>query len=206
MDQNFLKRYQVKAKDSFKTKLNLYLFSKTIHRDWDNVNLNNFKIFKIDSNLLTIYTTKYWQLKAEHELVNGLTNDAIYKEIAIREKEFKLLIELFRTDYIENVFPLLFPLADFEKLLAVEQCAYCNITVEEICRLGDSGQLRKKNYRGWTLEIDRKDSNLEYTPDNCVMACYWCNNAKTDEFTYEEFVFIGNEIKAVWRKRMGASF
>ena len=28
----------------------------------------------------------------------------------------------------------------------------------------------KKNYRGWNLEIDRKDSNLEYRKENCVMA------------------------------------
>jgi hypothetical protein len=205
MDQNFKRRYQEKAKDSFKTKLNLYLFSNAISHNWVNVNLDNFKVFKIDSDLVTLYTTKYWQLTSDHELVNGLTNDAIYKEIAIRKKQFKSLIELFRTDYIENDFAHLFPLTDFEKLLAVEQCAYCQITIEEINRLGDAGQLRKKNYRGWTLEIDRRDSNLEYKPDNCVMACYWCNNAKTDEFTYEEFVHIGNEIKAIWRKRMGTS-
>lgn len=202
MDQNFIRRYQEKAKDSFKTKLQLYLFSRAIHRDWDNVNLDNFRVFKIDSDLVTIYATKYWQLKAEHELVNGLTNDAIYKEIAIREKEFKSLIELLRTDYIENVFPQLFPYSEFEKLLAEEKCAYCHITIEKICRLGDEGKLRKKNYRGWSLEIDRKDSNLEYTPDNCVIACYWCNNAKTDEFTHDEFLGIGIAIKKVFNSRL----
>jgi hypothetical protein len=36
------------------------------------------------------------------------------------------------------------------------------------------------------IEIHRKNSNKEYTKDNCVISCYWCNNAKTDGFTYEE--------------------
>lgn len=33
-----------------------------------------------------------------------------------------------------------------------------------------------------------------YNPDNCVLACYWCNNAKTDAFTDKEFKPIGDLI------------
>ena len=33
-----------------------------------------------------------------------------------------------------------------------------------------------------------------YNPDNCVLACYWCNNAKTDAFTDKEFKPIGDII------------
>ena len=33
-----------------------------------------------------------------------------------------------------------------------------------------------------------------YNADNCVLACYWCNNAKTDAFTDKEFKPIGIEI------------
>ena len=33
-----------------------------------------------------------------------------------------------------------------------------------------------------------------YNKDNCVLACYWCNNAKTDAFTADEFKPIGKEI------------
>jgi len=62
--------------------------------------------------------------------------------------------------------------------------------------------LFKKSERGWNLEIDRKNSNYEYTKDNCVMCCYWCNNAKTDEFTYPEFKEIGLAFKQVWDKRL----
>jgi len=34
------------------------------------------------------------------------------------------------------------------------------------------------------------------------MACYWCNNAKTDEFDGDEFKEIGEAIKKVWKKRL----
>ena len=33
-----------------------------------------------------------------------------------------------------------------------------------------------------------------YNPDNCVLACYWCNKTKTDAFTDKEFKEIGIKI------------
>ena len=68
--------------------------------------------------------------------------------------------------------------------------------------MADIGQIRKKTLRGWKLEVDRLNSNFEYNSDNCVMACYWCNNAKTDEFSKDEFKIIGNAISLVWKSRM----
>jgi len=71
--------------------------------------------------------------------------------------------------------------------------------------LATKRKLFKKNERGWSLEIDRKNSNLEYSKENCVMSCYWCNNAKTDEFTAEEFAVIGKAIAMVWHDRLRES-
>ncbi len=51
------------------------------------------------------------------------------------------------------------------------------------------------------MEVDRKISKANYSPENCVLACYPCNNAKSDVFTYEEFIKIGREIGKVKRKR-----
>jgi hypothetical protein len=198
------KKYREKAIDSFNTRLTMYLFLKAITRDWPNVSELDFRSFEIDEKLIEIYTTKYWQYEANYELVPGLSNDDIYKEISFQEKKLKFNIDLFRNDYLENIFPVKYPFEDFEKLLEAQECAYCNISINEIFGLGESQKLHKKNYRGWTLEIDRKDSNLEYTPDNCVMACYWCNNAKTDEFTFDEFKKIGQAIHEVWVDRLSS--
>jgi len=35
------------------------------------------------------------------------------------------------------------------------------------------------------------------------MSCYWCNNAKTDEFFVDEFKEIARGINYAWQKRLG---
>ncbi len=50
--------------------------------------------------------------------------------------------------------------------------------------------------------IDRKSPNEESYFENVVMACYWCNDAKTDEFDAKEFEPIGNEIEEALKGRL----
>jgi 5-methylcytosine-specific restriction endonuclease McrA len=202
MNSSNLQKYQAKAEDSFRTKINLYFFNKVIQQDWENMFLEDFRNFKISTELVDIYTTEYWQYEPEYELKPGLTNETIYKQIDVKKKEYNHLIDELKFDYIKNQFPSIFPKTVFEELLKANECAYCHITIEEVIRLADKKQLHKKNYRGWSLEIDRLDSNLEYTKENCVLACYWCNNAKTDEFTKDEFQQIGEAIHKIWHDRL----
>jgi hypothetical protein len=57
--------------------------------------------------------------------------------------------------------------------------------------------------RGKSLEIDRKQAELPYSNiQNLVLACYWCNNAKTDTFTEQEFQQLGQVIKRIWVNRL----
>jgi hypothetical protein len=61
----------------------------------------------------------------------------------------------------------------------------------------------KRDTRGFSMEIDRKEPNKEYTSGNSVLSCYWCNNAKTDEFFYDEFKpIIGESFRLLWNKRL----
>jgi hypothetical protein len=62
--------------------------------------------------------------------------------------------------------------------------------------------LNKHETRGYSFEIDRKEPNLEYSTENCLMSCFWCNNAKTDEFNEKEFKIIAASIEEVWEKRL----
>lgn len=78
MDTTIKQKYQTKAKDSFKTKLNLYFFSKALYRDWDSLSPADFRDFKIDSTLVDRYTTEYWQYEADYHIEDGLTNESIY--------------------------------------------------------------------------------------------------------------------------------
>jgi len=62
-------------------------------------------------------------------------------------------------------------------------CAYCGIEEYKLQRLFNerNGILKTKRGRGKILELERKDSNSnKYSPDNCVLICYICNNHKSD--------------------------
>ena len=84
-----------------------------------------------------------------------------------------------------------------------KKCKYCQISEDKINELYDKyGELTKRN-RGKKLETDRKKPNEKYENiDNLVFSCYWCNNAKTDTFTHDEFLSIGKEIEIIWKKRL----
>jgi len=47
--------------------------------------------------------------------------------------------------------------------------------------------------------LDRKDNSIGYTKDNCVVCCARCNRAKSNHFTYDEWVQIGKLIRG-WSK------
>jgi len=82
-------------------------------------------------------------------------------------------------------------------------CHYCKVTQEQLNQLRDKGELYTKRNRGYILEIERKRPDEDYDKlDNLVFACYWCNNAKTDTFTEEEFMGIGQAIAKVWEDRL----
>lgn len=82
-------------------------------------------------------------------------------------------------------------------------CVYCGITEKQIEILFSKDDKLTKRNRGKKLELDRKSPNLPYDDTkNIVWACYWCNNAKTDTFSFEEFKIIGKTISEIWDKRL----
>ena len=81
-----------------------------------------------------------------------------------------------------------------------KKCFYCECTEEEL--LGFYNKIHsdangripsKRRTRGKSLEIERK-ADKEYTRENCILSCYWCNNAKSDVFSFDEFKPIGEAI------------
>ncbi|MCK9206401.1 MAG: hypothetical protein M0P66_04740 [Salinivirgaceae bacterium] len=198
MKNEYLQKYKAKAKDSFKTKKNLFLSHSVINGEIE-FNKRDFENFDISSDLVKCYTSEYWQQELDYP-IKGLKISEIETAINVIEKNYADLIKELEKDYLDS-FSKVFPETDFEELLSEKECHYCKITVDEIDKLGIRKLLYKKALRGWNLEIDRLNSNFEYFPKNCVMSCYWCNNAKTDEFSEAEFFKIGAEIKKVWEDR-----
>lgn len=84
-----------------------------------------------------------------------------------------------------------------------KKCFYCGITQEQLNELHKRKKVYTKRNRGRILEIERLKSDEPYSNlENCVFSCYWCNNAKTDTFTSEEFKIIGEKIGEIWKNRL----
>jgi len=84
-----------------------------------------------------------------------------------------------------------------------KKCFYCGITENQITELFQRKKIYTKRNRGKKLEIERLLPNEPYDNlKNLVFSCYWCNNAKTDTFSSDEFKIIGKEIGKIWKKRL----
>ena len=200
MAQSNESKYNSKAKASFKTKLEIYLFAKAINKTFETISLDDFESFEIDDKLLNIYLTEYWQELKDYK-INDIPIKEIEKNISDYKKDKETIIGTIKNHYVTSTFKVRFPKEDFYALLNMKTCNYCGITLDQINELVNKRRLYKKNYRGYSLEIDRLNSNLEYSKKNCTMACYWCNNAKTDEFSPPESIFIGKAIKKIFESR-----
>ena len=86
------------------------------------------------------------------------------------------------------------------------QCEYCLIKESEIKDLINQAKIYTKRLttRGRTMEVDRKDPKGHYQINNLVMSCYWCNNAKTDEFSYAETIQKKGKAYSIWKKRLNS--
>ncbi len=192
--------YESKSKDSFKSRLRFYLYYCVIKNL--EVNEDEFIRFDIDTPEAEQYVLEYTSIYHQEErsyVIAGKCLNTIYSEI--KAKEQVSLLNWRR--YHDDVFVKKFTVDEFNELVkATKKCDYCGITLDQINTLVIQRKLFKKNERGFSLELDRKWPNREYSRENCVMACYWCNNAKTDEFTHEEFKPIGEAIGQALRARL----
>ena len=79
-----------------------------------------------------------------------------------------------------------------------KECYYCGLKETELQEIVMTGLLKSKRFpqngvigrgksRGVYLEIDRKKSDENYSSDNCVLACYFCNNDKSDIFDSDSY-------------------
>ena len=217
--------YSDKLQDSFHTKLKVFLFTKAfdghiltyIQDAKDNIDLirEGFNNFVLTKETADVYSGQYYQFESDKEivlndkklksstLVENLMDKTKYIISTANLKEYLGdIYDRLKKDYALNS-SVITP-EEFKELVEDTKCSYCGISTEQIAQLGEKAQLHNKRSetRGYTLEIDRKEPNLEYTKDNCCMSCYWCNNAKTDEFSVKEFKEIARGINAVWNERM----
>jgi 5-methylcytosine-specific restriction endonuclease McrA len=161
----------------------------------------SFNDFKIDDEIIHIYTRQYLQYYYD-ERINDTPLEVREIHSKIQEIKNSLAYDEYLSAYKSHSLNKLLSISKYQSLLAASECYYCELTKEDFITLFDKEMIGNKANRGFNLEIDRKEPNLEYTDENCVAACYWCNNAKTDEFNDEEFKPIGLAIGTALRARI----
>ena len=139
----------------------------------------------------------------------------IAKELQVDRKtltkwEVELKPEMQRLSTLRKIWSKKFTTTEFNRfsewLTTINRsCFYCQITEEDIDLLIRHNLIVTKRLktRGRKLEIERREPNAAYDElDNLVFCCYWCNNAKTDEFTEAEFRPIGEVMRNIWDERL----
>ncbi|MDQ6988748.1 MAG: hypothetical protein Q9M19_02620 [Mariprofundaceae bacterium] len=92
-----------------------------------------------------------------------------------------------------------------------QACGYCGISQDELYKLFSKDNNKKlplnnavKRSFG-TLEIERRDSETnEYNPENCILACPLCNNAKSNLIDEENWMSLFAEpMREYYKKLLG---
>ncbi len=207
MSEYLKQKYNDVIERSFKTKLEVFLVDRVKRLSHiRGITPEEFNDFKITEEIANNYS-EVWQMKESEEYYE--TDFTIQQIDMLIEHWYKeesdILMELqrqhkalFVTEY--------FPFSDFEVLFPEEPkkriCHYCKISDYEIEMLRKRREIYSKRQRGYFIELDRIEPNKEYSKDNCVLACYWCNNAKSDEFSLKESSeHIGPAIESIWKER-----
>lgn len=146
-------------------------------------------------------------------VVEGKKYDEIQEILGVNRKDFapwwnefkkeRELLTLIRKKWKAKCPELDFEIFENWFINSEKKCFYCKITENEIDQLWKKYPVLTKRKRGKSLEIERLDPNQEYTKiNNLVFSCYWCNNAKTDTFSKEEFKKLGLVIQEIWKERL----
>jgi hypothetical protein len=80
-----------------------------------------------------------------------------------------------------------FSYEEFLKFVEQKECHYCGTTI--------TWAKYDTNKNGVAYNLDRKDNALGYTFENCAVCCKRCNAGKSDKFSYEDWVEIGDLIR-----------
>lgn len=204
-------RYEGIKKRSFEKMLEMFLFDPIINRTEKKLGLEDFQEFYKSMKDEKAFeemsgrVVQSWQIPG--------SDDIIEKDVTVRDfnnrydqwlKENRKVYQEIKADYDGRFISY----DEFEEFFGKDdgprRCEYCKITEQEIKMMIENGLITTKrlNTRGRTMEVDRRRPNGEYTKDNLVVCCYWCNNAKTDEFSEGEFILIGETMQKIWENRL----
>ncbi|SET98100.1 hypothetical protein [Hymenobacter actinosclerus] len=201
-------RYKALRRRSFERHLDLYLTAIYL-LDGDSqlggANLATYKKFESTAELRAAYLRAEQAPNLREPFAHSRTVQDLDKAIRQWRVTNPVLEAELRTIHDQHH---CLSLTDFQQLISTQAgelaCEYCELKESEFRRLIALGIVRTKRLRtrGRSFEFDCRDPQHGYEAGNVALCCYWCNNAKTDEFDVEEFKPIALALAAAWRQRL----
>lgn len=71
---------------------------------------------------------------------------------------------------------------EFLEFTKINTCHYCKNDIKWNSYTRVKGKFISRSYF-----LDRKDNDIGYSKENCVVCCTRCNRARSNKFTYEEW-------------------
>ena len=169
-------------------------------KDYSGLTVNNR--FVIGLSRITRHGDPMWNVRCVcgHEF-ESLTQDLKRRQCRNcrmrhrRKRPYESLYNTFVQKALKNGHTVDLTYDQFASLTFTTNCHYCDA---EVFWLKYQTRTPGKKYRGQAYNLDRKDSNQPYTLENVVVCCSRCNLAKNINFSYEEWLEIGNLIRS-WR-------
>ena len=135
---------------------------------------------------------RFWKLSSIKRVATcGCGTD----EIGLKKEQRRMLksrLHSYKSGAAKRGLDWALSLKDFRDLTQLN-CVYCNSEPVQLNYFENAPSLQRESpNRDWSLYtilfngVDRVDSALGYTVDNCVPCCKYCNRAKSD-MTFEEF-------------------
>ena len=115
---------------------------------------------------------------------------ALLSSIHNRIRPYEALYNKFRYDRQRTNTECDITYDEFLEFVKIRECHYCKAGIYWAeCSIGKNGQ---------KYNLDRKDNTKGYLKNNLVVCCWDCNEVKSNRFSYEQFLVIGDLIRT-WR-------
>ena len=207
-DQSLSTRYSAVRKRSFARHLDLFLtvsYLRSAEGSLEHISPDDYRLFQPTAEERTAYLRSY-QARSLSEVIahrqTVLSLDTAIRQWRVAKPDLEAELRVIHDQHH------CLSAEEFKQLVDPQAgelaCEYCELTERDFHQLTECGLIRTKRLstRGNTLEFDCRDPEQGYTRDNVALCCYWCNNAKTDEFTSDEFKPVALALAAVWRQRL----
>lgn len=210
--EDIKKRYKSIKNREYNYLLCLFIYenieSKDIRKDLE----NKFYKFKPSEELIDEYNILLQNRRIKKDSDNYNKINKIFKQLGVKKNEVGIkFFKSLNSDNTKSYDKSFLKYEDFENLYLQEKekicCGYCGISEKQIEYLIERNDIKTKRLatRGRTLEIDRIRPHSGYKKENIILSCYWCNNAKTDEFSLQEFELIAKGINNSFSERLNDS-